>query len=85
LGKNPHLGTLDKLTSLVAEMESQIQALESALGHKHGGDVLAEARHFHEHVIPAMNGVREISDQLEVIVADEIWPLPTYREMLFVK
>jgi glutamine synthetase len=31
----------------------------------------------------AMAGVREICDRLELVVADELWPLPKYREMLF--
>jgi glutamine synthetase len=32
-----------------------------------------------------MNGLREVGDQLEGIVPHDLWPLPTYREMLFVK
>ena len=36
-------------------------------------------------VIPAMDGVREVADQLEKIVADDLWPLPKYSEMLFIK
>jgi glutamine synthetase len=32
-----------------------------------------------------MNRVRETADQLETLVADDLWPLPTYREMLFIK
>jgi glutamine synthetase len=31
----------------------------------------------------AMAGVREICDKLELVIADELWPLPKYREMLF--
>jgi glutamine synthetase len=29
--------------------------------------------------------VRDVADKLEGIVADDLWPLPTYREMLFIK
>ena len=32
-----------------------------------------------------MLAVREVADKLEGIVADELWPLPTYQEMLFIK
>ena len=42
-------------------------------------------RHFHDNVIPAMLAVREIADQIEMILPDDLWPLPTYREMLFIK
>jgi glutamine synthetase len=36
-------------------------------------------------VIPAMAKLRETGDEIEVLTPHEIWPLPTYREMLFVK
>ena len=35
--------------------------------------------------IPAMDAVREVADKLEKIVADDLWPLPKYSEMLFIK
>jgi glutamine synthetase len=36
-------------------------------------------------VLPAMGAVREVADRLERIVADDLWPLPKYSEMLFIK
>ena len=36
-------------------------------------------------VIPAMDAVRAAADKLERIVADDLWPLPKYSEMLFIK
>jgi glutamine synthetase len=36
-------------------------------------------------VIPAMTGVRTVGDKLEQVVADDLWPLPKYSEMLFIK
>ena len=36
-------------------------------------------------VLPAMADLRELSDELEAHVADDLWPLPKYREMLFVR
>jgi glutamine synthetase len=38
-----------------------------------------------DQVLPAMEGVRSIADRLERIVADDLWPLPRYSEMLFIK
>jgi glutamine synthetase len=32
-----------------------------------------------------MNAVRDVADRLERIVPDDLWPLPKYSEMLFVK
>jgi len=36
-------------------------------------------------VVPRMHALRETGDQLEVVVPSAQWPLPSYREMLFVK
>jgi glutamine synthetase len=85
LGGNVHIGTLQTVTQLVADLEKTIAGLESATAHHGGGDLKAEAKHFQEDVIPAMKAVREVADKLEGIVADDLWPLPTYREMLFIK
>jgi glutamine synthetase len=34
-------------------------------------------------VIPAQERLRGIADELETVVADDLWPLPKYRELLF--
>jgi glutamine synthetase len=44
-----------------------------------------ESKHFCKSVLPAMAKVRECADKLEGYVADDLWPLPTYQEMLFIK
>jgi glutamine synthetase len=85
IGQQVHMGTLDKLTKLVGDFETRIEALEKALGHHGGGDLRAEVTHFHDDVIPAMAALRETADQMEAILPDDLWPLPTYREMLFIK
>jgi len=36
-------------------------------------------------VLPAMAAVREVADRLEGIVPDDLWPLPKYAEILFIK
>jgi len=43
------------------------------------------AKYFRDKVVPAMEALRESGDSLEGIVPHDVWPLPTYREMLFVK
>jgi glutamine synthetase len=85
LGKPVHMGTLDKLTKLVGEFEGRIESLEKTLSHHGAADLRAEVKHFHDDVIPAMVALRETADQMEVILPDDLWPLPTYREMLFIK
>jgi glutamine synthetase len=74
-----------KLGSLIIELEKTIDALETVYGQLPHGDGLKECQFFADKVIPAMNKVRETSDALEGIVADDLWPLPTYQEMLFLR
>jgi glutamine synthetase len=85
LGGDVDMGMLKKVTALVGDLEKNTAALEAAMGSHPHGDLAAEAKHFQAKVIPAMAAVREVADKLETIVADDLWPLPTYREMLFIK
>ena len=61
-----------------------IERLQHAQHEAHeAGSVEEEARVFVETVIPAQNELREVADELETLVADDLWPLPKYRELLF--
>src|SRR6478735_293155 len=73
-------------TSLVHELWSAIAALESA-NETHEGEEgsLEHAAYMRDTVLPAMEAVREVADRLERVVADDLWPLPKYSEMLFIK
>jgi glutamine synthetase len=53
--------------------------------HPQSEDPLVGARYVQETVRPAMDAVREVADRLEGIVPDELWPLPKYAEILFIK
>ncbi len=48
-------------------------------------DLLEHARFMHDRVLPAMEAVRVAADALERVVADDLWPLPKYSEILFIK
>ncbi|MDX1591564.1 MAG: glutamine synthetase III [Balneolaceae bacterium] len=50
-----------------------------------GGDIMDQCKEYRKDVIPAMTKVRDAVDFLERYTADDYWPLPIYREMLFVK
>ncbi len=47
--------------------------------------MLEHAKYMHDEVIPAMDSVRLVADRLEKVVADDLWPLPKYSEILFIK
>jgi glutamine synthetase len=76
--------TLDKMTALVKALQDNIAALEKTMIH-HGGGLIEEATHYVKEVVPAIAAVRNAADELEGMVADDLWPLPTYQEMLFIK
>ena len=76
---------LRSLTGTINDFQKAIAALDKAVSHHAEGDAFAHARHFRDHVIPPMNEVRKLGDKLETIVADDLWPLPTYREILFIR
>ncbi len=76
---------LKSLTATISEFQSAIAALDKGLGHHGNGDPYHHAKHMRDAVLPAMNQVRALGDKLELMVADDLWPLPTYREMLFIK
>lgn len=50
-----------------------------------GDEVQSKAEHMRANIIPAMAAVRARVDELEKMVPDDLWPIPTYRDMLFVK
>jgi glutamine synthetase len=75
---------LDTLTATIEDLQTSIAKLEKA-SEEHEGDTLAHAKHARDHIVPAMFAVRTAADKLETMVASDLWPLPTYQEMLFIK
>ena len=51
----------------------------------HAGAPLDHARTYRDTVVPAISTLRESVDALEALVDDALWPLPKYREMLFIQ
>ena len=75
-----------ELEPLVDEFVDAIFALETAnRDHPDEGDILEEAKYVQTTVLPAMQAVRDVADKLERIVPDDLWPLPKYSEILFIK
>jgi glutamine synthetase len=79
------LETFGTLVSNINDFTKSITTLEKALNHHAEGEPFDHAKHAREHIFTALGIVRESADKLETIVADDLWPLPTYREMLFIK
>ncbi|MBY0457571.1 MAG: glutamine synthetase type III, partial [Gemmataceae bacterium] len=73
------------LAATTAKLQSAAHDLDHAANHEHAGDPYHHAKAVRETVIPKMEALRALGDALETMVADDLWPLPTYREMLFIK
>jgi glutamine synthetase len=81
------------LEELVGEIEPLIKELHFAqvkledanLDENHPEGFEKEALYMRDTVIGAMEDVRDVADRLEKLVADDLWPLPKYSEMLFIK
>jgi glutamine synthetase len=83
-GIDPDLTLLHTVSAPLSELTSALSALGSALSGEHGSDAEAEAKYARDTLLPAMAAVRTAADALEGVVADDLWPLPTYQEMLYI-
>ena len=77
--------SLDQLCRLTDAFKTRVDVLQELLEHDANGSAEKHAKYFRDKVIPAMALLRDTGDSLECIVPHDVWPLPTYREMLFVK
>jgi glutamine synthetase len=81
-----HMKSLNEVCSLISTLQSNVEALEASVSAAADVDGAGDrARAYRDKVIPAMNNVRFASDKLETMVDAEVWPLPTYAEMLYLR
>jgi glutamine synthetase len=75
---------LDRLVKLVDQFRAQTDKLAASLEHN-SSSAEKHAKYMRDTVVPGMATLRELGDQVELMIPHELWPLPTYREMLFIK
>jgi glutamine synthetase len=78
-------GLAEEVEPLIEDLYAAILDLEKANDHEGPDGGIKHAKYMRDTVIPAMTAVRTVADRLERIVADDLWPLPKYSEMLFIK
>lgn len=66
-------------------MMSAVSQLKAAIAQHDFANIQAHMTFLAYEVRGLMNEVRAHADALETMVADDVWPLPKYREMLFIK
>ncbi len=84
IGQEFKTTTLDDVTAKLRDLQDKTAALATILEHS-AADALAEAKHMCDEVLPAMLAVRTVADSLETVIADDLWSLPSYQEMLFIR
>ena len=78
-GVSTSTATLEKVAALVSQLETDLAMLQAVHSTAH------EVSDWTFKVLPAMLKIRGTVDELETLLPDELWPLPTYQEMLFIK
>lgn len=73
---------IKRLTSLSTDMYRRMQKLEELCTEKAGEDQEAADR-YRDVIIPAMESLRAVADEIETLVGEKYWPYPTYGRMLF--
>ena len=76
--------TTKKVASLTGSMMETVSKLQSALEHE-SKDITDHMQYSAKTLRPLMDKVREYADELEGEIADDLWSLPKYQEMLFIK
>ena len=91
-GFDPDTAALEAVSTAVRSLSEAMAALQEELAQAahSGGDPVSKDSSFGEaaraadRLLPAMQVLRAAADELENLVADDLWPLPTYQEMLFI-
>ncbi len=71
-----HMGVIKEETDRMVNARKQANAIECER---------EKAIAYHDNVVPCMERIRYHIDKLELMVDNEMWPLPKYREMLFIR
>jgi glutamine synthetase len=83
-GVDADKSTLEPISGTLTGLRAALAALSATLKAEHGHDLAAEALFARDSLLPAIAEVRAAADSLEGVVADDLWPLPTYQEMLHI-
>ena len=73
---------LDEVAELVVRVRKSVARVEAALDEHAGEDLVKHARHIRDRVLAAVADLRVVLDELEKRVPADLWPLPTYYDML---
>lgn len=80
------LSNIEVISDHISAIKSGVENMVNARKHaNHLDSERAKAIAYHDEVAPYMEDIRRHIDKLELMVDNEIWPLPKYRELLFIR
>lgn len=75
---------LRDIMSLLNEANAAVRILRKVTAEASGiQDTEKRAHYYHDHVMTAMHGLRQPIDKLEMLVDKEVWPMPSYGDLMF--
>lgn len=75
---------IEKLSGLIDDMDSAVEALEAAVGEYRGiSEIIPASCFIRDKILPAMDALRAPCDEAETLTAEKYWPFPTYDKLLF--
>jgi glutamine synthetase len=77
-------GRLSDVGKNTERIQKSLDALSDAIEIAHD-NTLVHAQFIRDTLLPEMLKARVISDELETMIPDDLWPLPSYTEMLFIR
>jgi glutamine synthetase len=85
IGVDLGIETIEKVSNTVKSMMEKVSKLDSAIASHDFATTEDHMQYLSKTIRPLMDEVREYADGLEAEIADDLWPLPSYEEMLFIK
>ncbi|MBN1516428.1 glutamine synthetase III [Candidatus Sumerlaeota bacterium] len=86
VGIEPDHKTIDKMTELIRKLQDSVSELEAQKQREHNcEDIESHCQYVRDAILPKIEEIRGYVDTLEGMIPDDLWALPTYQEMLFVR
>jgi len=80
------LATIKKISGYVEQLREEARLIVNARKEANKMPFYSErAASYSQNVFPYIDRIRKVTDKLEMLVDDELWPLPKYRELLFLR
>lgn len=80
------MDTIESISSHMESIKTEVEAMVEARKRANKCDSERQkAIMYHDEVVPRMETIRYHIDKLELMVDNEMWPLPKYRELLFIR